>query len=202
MPRTYEWMPSAPISTSPWAVRRCEPLRSKNQAVTPLSSCVKAAEPMAGVQPAFAEPRAHRLMDHALQPAAMHRELRHVVARVDAARLAPDLLAEPVGVDQLVGADRDRVEPLHQAELLQLLDGMRQRVDADAELADALGLLEQLAVDAAGMQHQGRGKPADSAADDNDLHETRPSDATNRNCRERIIGRRPGGLAIGSRLRG
>jgi hypothetical protein len=27
---------------------------------------------VAGVQPAFAEPRAHRLMDHALQPAAMH----------------------------------------------------------------------------------------------------------------------------------
>jgi len=43
----------------------------------------------------------------------MHRELRHVVAGVDAARLAPDLLAEPVGVDQLVGADRDGVEPLH-----------------------------------------------------------------------------------------
>ena len=125
---------------------------------------------MAGVQAAFAEPRTHRLVDHALQPAAMDRELRHVVAGIDAARLAPDLLAEAVGVDQLVGADRDGVEPLHQAELLQFLDGMRQRVDADAEFADALGLLEQLAVDAAGMQHQGRGEPADPAADDNDLH--------------------------------
>ena len=96
----------------------------------------EAAEPVAGVQAAFAEPRAHRLVDHALQPAAMDGELRHVIAGIDAARLAPDLLTEAVGVDQLVGADRDGVEPLHQAELLQLLDGMRQRVDADAELAD------------------------------------------------------------------
>ena len=135
---------------------------------------------MAGVQAAFAEPRAHRLMDHALQPAAMDGELRHVVAGVDAARLAPDLLAEAVGVDQLVGADRDRVEPLQQAELLQFLDGVRQRVDADAELADALGLLEQLAVDAAGMQHQGRGEPADPSADDNDLHDR----LTRRNSRK------------------
>ena len=68
---------------------------------------------------AFAEPRAHRLVDHALQPAAMDRELRHVVAGVEAARLAPDLLAEAVGVDQLVGADRDRVEPVQQAEVAQ-----------------------------------------------------------------------------------
>ena len=100
----------------------------------------------------------------------MDRELRHVVARVEAARLAPDLLAEAVGVDQFVGADRDRVEPLKQPELLQFLDRVRQRVDADAELAHALGLLEQLAVDAARMQHQSRGETANSAADDDDLH--------------------------------
>jgi hypothetical protein len=77
-----------------------------------------------------------------------------------------------------VGADRDGVEPLQQAELLQFLDRVRQRVDADAKLADALGLLEQLAVDAARVQHQGRGEPADASADDNDLHNGRPSDAT------------------------
>ena len=142
----------------------------------------EAAEPVAGVQPAFAKPRTHRLVDHALQPAAMHRELRHVVAGVDAARLAPDLLAEAVGVDQLVGADRDRVEPLHQTELLELLDRMRQRVDADAKLADALGLLEQLAVDAAGLQHEGRGESPDSTADDNDLHNRRPSDANTKSA--------------------
>ena len=64
----------------------------------------------------FAEPRPHRLVDHGLQSSAMDRELRDVVAGVEAARLAPDLLAEPVGVEQLVDADRDRIEPVEQAE--------------------------------------------------------------------------------------
>src|SRR5207244_9110042 len=98
----------------------------------------EAAEPMTGVQPAFAEPRAHRLVDHALQLAAMHRELRHVIAGIDTARFAPDLLPEAVGVDQLMGANRNGVEPLQQAELLQFLDRVRQRVDADAKLANAV----------------------------------------------------------------
>ena len=119
---------------------------------------------------ALAEPRARRLIDHALQLAAMDRELRHVEARVGAAQLAPDLLPEAVEVEQLVGADRDRVEPLQQAELLQLLDGVRQRVDADAELADAVGLLVDLAVDAARMQHQRGGQPAHASADNDGLH--------------------------------
>src|SRR5262245_36252180 len=117
---------------------------------------LEAAEPAAGVEAALAEPRARGLIDHALQAAAMNRELRHVVARLEAARLAPHLLAETVGVDQLVGADRDAVQPLEEPEPLQLLDRVRQRVDADAELADRLRLLEQLAVDAALMQHQCR----------------------------------------------
>ena len=122
----------------------------------------------------FAEPRPHRLVDHALQPAAMDRELRNVVAGVEAARLAPDLLAEAVGVEQLVGADRDRVEPLEQAELGQFLDGVRQRVDADAELADGVRLLEDFAVDPARVQHQRRYQAADAATCDDHLHDNTP----------------------------
>jgi len=75
---------------------------------------------------------------------------------VDTARLAPNLLPETVGVEQLVCADRDRVEPVEQAEIGQFLDGMRQRIDADAELADGVRLLENLAIDPARMQHQRR----------------------------------------------
>ena len=120
----------------------------------------------------FAEPRAHGVVDHALQPAAMDGELRDLVARIGAARLAPDLLAEPVGVDQLVGADADRIEPVEQPELRQLLDRVRQRVDADAELAHRVGLLVDFAVDPARMQHQRGGEPADPAADDDRLHDT------------------------------
>ena len=46
-------------------------------------------------------------------------------------------------------ADADLVEPRQQAELGQLLDRVRQRIDADAELADGVGLLENLAVEPA-----------------------------------------------------
>ena len=122
------------------------------------------------MEAALAEPRARRLIDHALQAPAMDRELRHVEARVEPTLFAPDLLPEAVEIEQLVGADRDRVEPLQQAELLQLLDGVRQRVDADAELADAVGLLVHLAVDAARMQHQRGDEPAHTSADNDGLH--------------------------------
>ena len=83
-----------------------------------------------------AEPLDDRVADHALQPAAVDRELRHLVAGVEAARLAPDLLAEAVEIEQLVGADGGGVEPLEQAEAAELGDRVRQHVDADAELAD------------------------------------------------------------------
>ena len=92
-----------------------------------------------------------RLIDRALKAAAMDGKLRHLVTGIEAARLAPDLLAEPIGVEQLEGADRDGIEPLEQTEFGQFLDGMRQRVDADAELADDVGLLVELAVDPAGL---------------------------------------------------
>ena len=123
----------------------------------------------------LAEPRPHRLVDHGLQSSAMDRELRDVVAGVEAARLAPDLLPEPVGVEQLVGADRDRIEPVEQAELGQLFDGVRQRVDADAELADRVRLLEKLAIDPARVQHQRCHQAADARARNDDLHDNTPT---------------------------
>src|SRR6185295_10913866 len=118
----------------------------------------------------LAKPRARRLIDHVLQLAAVDRELRHVEPRVGATQFAPDLLPEAVEVKQLVGADRDRIEALQQPEFLQLLDGVRQRIDADAKLADAVGLLVHLARDAARMQHQRGDKPAYSPADNDGLH--------------------------------
>src|SRR6185312_4187670 len=54
----------------------------------------KGAEPMPGMDTRLAEPGAHRLPDHCLQPAAVDGELRDVVTRIGAAQLAPDLLAE------------------------------------------------------------------------------------------------------------
>src|SRR5690242_965945 len=47
---------------------------------------------------------------------------------------------------------------------------MGQRVDADAEFANSIGLFVELAIDAAGPQHQGGGKSAYPAADDDRFH--------------------------------
>src|SRR6516225_4073117 len=131
----------------------------------------EAAEPMTGMDARFAQSRAHRIMNDPLQAPAVDGELRIFIAGVRAARLAPDLLPEAVGVDELEGADGHRIKPLEQPKLRQLLDGMRERVDADAELADGLRLLVHVAVDTARMQHQGGGQAADAAADDNAFHD-------------------------------
>ncbi len=61
-------------------------------------------------------------------------------------------------------------------------DRVGQGVDADAELADLVGLLINLAVDAAGVQHQRGGQPADAAAYDDDFHA-----GTARNARIRAV---------------
>src|ERR1700728_5228616 len=95
----------------------------------------------------LAEPRPHRLVNHALQPAAMDGELRNVVAGVEPARLAPNLLSKPVVVEQLVGPDCHGVQAVEQAEFGELLDGMRQRIDADAKLPDGIRLFKDFAVD-------------------------------------------------------
>src|ERR1041385_7142383 len=121
-----------------------------------------------------AEPRLDRAVDHALQPPAVNGELRHIMTGRDAARLAPDLLAMTVQIIQFVGADGDCVERIEQAESCQLSDRMRQRIDADAEFADRLGLLEQLAGNASRAQHQRRGEPSDAAADDDRFHHATP----------------------------
>src|SRR3954447_6947116 len=89
------------VATRGAAVRAVAVEEIGGDAALVLGEC---AEPMTGVQTAFAKPRTHRLVDHTLETAAMNRELRNVVARVDASRLAPDLLAEAVGVDKLMGA--------------------------------------------------------------------------------------------------
>src|SRR5438874_5066461 len=109
-------------------------------------------------------------VDDALQPAAMNRKLRDVVAGIDAAGLAPDFLTVAIEVVKHVSADRDIVELLQEAEAGEFADRMRQRIDADAELADRIRLFEQFAADAARPLHLRGGKAAVTASDDNRLH--------------------------------
>ena len=128
------------------------------------------AEATAGVDSLRSEPFLDGPMDDALKATAVDRELRHIVAGVDATGLAPDFLTVTVEVIELVGADRDIVKLLEQTEACQLAHGMGQRVDADAKLADGVGLLENLASEAPRAQHQCGGETTDTATDDNRLH--------------------------------
>jgi hypothetical protein len=73
------------------------------------------AQPAAGMDDLGPEPLLDGAVDDALQPSAMDRELRDVMTRIDAAGLAPDLLAVAVEILELVGADREVVELLHKA---------------------------------------------------------------------------------------
>src|SRR6266576_3319345 len=98
----------------------------------------KIPESVAGVDARLAEAGADRLVDDRLQPAAMGGKLRHLIAGVGAAQLAPNLLPETVGIEQLVGSDPRRIEAIEQPQLRQFLDGMGQRIDADAELANGV----------------------------------------------------------------
>jgi hypothetical protein len=56
------------------------------------------AETAAGVDRLRPEPFLDGAVDHALQATAMNRELRHVVAGIEPARLAPDFLAVAVEI--------------------------------------------------------------------------------------------------------
>src|SRR3954471_9051354 len=106
-------------------------------------------EPATSVDRLRPEPLLDGAMNDALKATAVDRKLRHVVAGIDSAGFAPDLLAVAVEVIELVGADCDVVELLQQAETCELTHCVRQRVDANAKLADGIGLLENLGTDAA-----------------------------------------------------
>src|SRR5262249_39803671 len=84
----------------------------------------KRAQSMTGMNARLAEPRAHGVVDDTLQAPAMDRELRVFVAGIGAARLAPDLLAEAIGIDELVGPNPRGIEPLEQSQIGELLDGV------------------------------------------------------------------------------
>ncbi len=117
-----------------------------------------------------AESLQHRIVQHPLQATAVDRELRHRVAGVDAARLAPHLLALAVEVDEFARAHAHPVERGEEADLGKLADRVRQRVDADADLAHLRRLLVEASADAAPLQHEGGGEPPNPRADDDDPH--------------------------------
>src|SRR5262245_15968384 len=125
---------------------------------------------MPGMNFCFSDAGAHCVMDHGLQPSTVDRELRIFEPSIGAAGLAPDLLAVAVHVEQFVSADSDGIQSGEQPDLGESLDGVGQGVDANAKFANGIRLLENLAIDTAGMKHEGGGEPANPAAHDDRLH--------------------------------
>jgi hypothetical protein len=130
---------------------------------------LECAYSVAGVHLRCADSLEHGPIYHRLQSASVNRELRKLIPGSKTARLTPDLLAKAVGIEQLVGADGDRIESFQQAKLCKLADGMREGIDPNPEFANGFCLLEDIAVDASGMEHERGRQAADAAACDDNL---------------------------------
>ena len=82
-------MPSAPTSTSP-ATSTTLAVGAALEARHHIpAALLEADQPVAGLDAVRAQPLEGRLVEHALELAAMDADLRHVVAGVEAPRLAP-----------------------------------------------------------------------------------------------------------------
>jgi hypothetical protein len=103
-----------------------------------------------------------------------------------AAGAALDRGPEAVGVDELGGPDRGRVEPVEQPDVDQLAHGVRQRVDAHTGPADAVGLLVERCVDARRVQAQRGDQAADAGPDDRHHHVDPPGARVGR-CAGRCV---------------
>ena len=124
---------------------------------------------MAEPQRIVAEPLADGVGERELQLTAMDRDLRPLVARLAAARLAPDRLAEAVEVRERRRRDALALDAVREAELGELAHRVRQQVDADAEgaqLADAVVDPDVALADR--VKAQRCGETADAGADDDD----------------------------------
>jgi hypothetical protein len=100
----------------------------------------------------------------------VNRELRELVTGTQTARLAPDLLAKSVGVNQLVGANGHRIETLEEAEFGKFTNAVRKGVYAHPQLPYRVSLLVNVAFDAPGVKHEARREPADAASHNDNLH--------------------------------
>ena len=74
------------------------------------------------------------------------------------------------GVGQPAGADADRGQIRQQSELRELADGVRKRVDADAQRPHVRGRLENDGFDPAPVQHQRKRQAADAPARNDHPH--------------------------------
>ena len=92
------------------------------------------------------------------------------MTRVNSPQLVPDLLTEPVEVEELVGSNTDLIQAVEQTEIAEVADRVGKDVDAHAELAHRARLLVDLTLDAALVTGQRRGQAADAGTHDQRFH--------------------------------
>src|SRR5262245_52843898 len=106
-----------------------------------------------------------------MQVAAMQRQVGRPVALLD--RAAPgvvvsDLAGQRLAVERGGWCERDRAQPLLDAERAVYFHGVRALLDAGADPGEGLGLLVHRRVEPDPAQRRRHGEPADAGADDRD----------------------------------
>src|SRR5262249_25437412 len=102
--------------------------------------------------------------------ATMDAELRHRITGIDTAQFSPHGLTQTIGVNELTGADARGIQRGKQAERCESLYGVRQDIDADAKLAQFMGLSVALDVDAQIGKGKRRRETANTTTNDDYLH--------------------------------
>ena len=123
-----------------------------------------------GEQSIGAEPLRSRGPQGQVKPPAMDAHLRHRVTAGSPTRLGVNELAEAVEEAAFAVLDALGGQRLAQAERRELAHGVRQQRDAHAELSNDRRALVHVTADSALVQREGQGQPADTTADDRDLH--------------------------------
>ena len=127
-------------------------------------------QPVPGDQPLSAQPGFRFLEQGDLQDPPVDRNLRHRIAGIAPARLAPDALAVAVVIDQLARGDAQRFQLRRQPQPVEDRHGMRQQIDPDAQLIDlGNGLIDRDIVSGIGQQ-QGCNAAGDPGAGNTNLH--------------------------------
>ena len=112
------------------------------------------------------------LEQHVMQIGAMDKRIgmMEFLAERVTERNARDFLAgNGIEHHQIFRKYRERADWLDEAEPFQHPECVRAELDAGADLLEGDGLLDHLRGDALARQRQGRGQPADAAADDQHL---------------------------------
>ena len=165
--RTAEWMPSAPVSSAPFACEIVPSARSTVAVTLPSVFFAITSHTAAELHGIGTDPLQNLLMEQHVQMAAMNRILRPVVSGEQPARFGIDVVAVEPNQRPFLGGEADPVEVMRgDAEIVEFAHGVGLQVDADAERAHFADRFEYDARHTDLMQREGCRQSADAATGD------------------------------------